>query len=64
MKRSSATRQRLAAIALGVSPLLTFPILGLPQGEWLGLPAGVIYLFTVWGGAIALAAWVAEGRGR
>ena len=34
MKRSSPTRQRLAAIALLGLPLLTFPMLGL-VGGWL-----------------------------
>jgi len=64
MKRSGPIRQRLTAVALAALPLLTFPLLGLPQGECLGLPAGLVYLFGVWAGAIALAAWVAERPGR
>jgi hypothetical protein len=64
MKRSGPIRQRLTAIALAALSLLTFPMLGLPQGEWFGFPSGLVYLFGVWGGAIALAAWVAERQGR
>ncbi len=44
--------------------LLSFPLLGLPKGEWFGFPAGLIYLFGVWFSVIALAAWIAERRGR
>lgn len=64
MKRSGPIRQRLTALALAALPLLSFPMLGLPQGEWFGFPAGLVYLLGVWGGAIALAAWVAERQGR
>ncbi|PKO48719.1 MAG: hypothetical protein CVU31_04475 [Betaproteobacteria bacterium HGW-Betaproteobacteria-4] len=35
----------------------------LPGGEWSGIPATYLYLFGVWAGLIALAAWVAERRG-
>lgn len=62
MKRASPTRQRLAALGLLGLPLLTFPILSLPGGQWLGLPASYVYLFGVWSGLIALAAWVAERK--
>ncbi|WP_298392983.1 hypothetical protein [uncultured Azonexus sp.] len=62
MKRGSPTRQRLAALALLGIPLLTFPVLGLPQGELAGMPATVLYLFGVWGGLIVLAASIAERR--
>ncbi|MCE1240666.1 MAG: hypothetical protein LWW83_12160 [Azonexaceae bacterium] len=64
MRRGSRSRQRLGALALCGLPLLGFPILGLAQGEWLGWPAGFVYLFAVWAGLIGLAAWIAEGRGR
>ena len=64
MKRGSPMRQRLAAIALLGLPLLTWPLLGLPEGFWGKLPAVFIYLFGVWGGLILLAAWVAERRGK
>jgi len=64
MKRASPTRQRLAALGLLGLPLLTYPLLGLPTGHWLGLPAGYVYLFGVWAGLIGLAAWVAERKGK
>lgn len=63
MKRSSPTRQRLAALALVALPMLTFPVLGIPEGQLFGFPASFVYLFGVWGGLIALAARVAERRG-
>ncbi|MFN4325114.1 MAG: hypothetical protein ACK4FP_04395 [Azonexus sp.] len=63
MNRASPTRQRLAALGLLGAPLLTYPLVGLPGGEWLGIPAGYWYLFGVWAGLIGLAAWVAEHRG-
>ena len=62
MKRNSPMRQRLAAISLLGLALLTYPMLGLPAGMPLGIPAGFLYLFGVWAGLIALAAWVAERR--
>ena len=62
MKQASPTRQRLTALGLLGIPLLTYPLLSLPAGEWLGLPASYIYLFGAWGGLIALAAWVTERK--
>ena len=62
MKRASPTRQRLTALGLLGLPLLTFPILSLPSGQWLGLPAPYVYLFGVWSGLIAAAAWIAERK--
>lgn len=64
MKRSSPTRQRLAALALLGLPLLSYPLLALPEGTTAGIPDVFIYLFCVWGGLIGLAAWVAEGKAR
>lgn len=64
MKRSSPTRQRLAALGLLGLLLFSYPLVGLPFGGIAGLPAGVLYLFGVWLGLIALAAAVAEGRGK
>lgn len=64
MKRASLSRQRLAALGLLGIPLLTYPLLGLPDGNWLGLPAGYVYLFAVWSGLIAIAAGVAERKGK
>lgn len=63
MRRGLRSRQRLFASALAGLVLLSFPLVGLPAGEWFGLPAGVVYLFAVWSGLIALAAWIAESRG-
>jgi hypothetical protein len=63
MKRSNPMRQRLAALSLFGIPLLTYPLLGLPAGDWGGVPAAYLYLFGVWAGLIALAAIVAERRG-
>ena len=62
MKQASPTRQRLTALGLLGIPLLTYPLLSLPSGEWFGLPAHYVYLFGIWGGLITLAAWVTEHR--
>jgi hypothetical protein len=63
MKRASQIRQRLAGLGLLGVPLLTYPILGLPEGALAGIPVTYLYLFGVWGGLILVAAWVAERRG-
>ena len=60
MRRASPVRQRLAALGLLAIPLLTFPLLGLPAGEYLGIPATYLYLFAVWLGLILLAARIGE----
>lgn len=62
MKRANPRYQRLVAISLLGLPLMTYPILSLPTGGLAGIPATYLYLFGVWAGLIALAAWVAEGR--
>lgn len=64
MKRASPTRQRLAALGLFGIPLLTYPLLSLPEGSLAGIPASYVYLFGVWAGLIGLAAWVAESRSK
>jgi hypothetical protein len=64
VKRLSPVRQRLGALALFGVPLLSFPVLGLPQGEVAGIPAIFLYLFGVWGVLILLAARVAERQGK
>lgn len=64
MQRSSPTRQRLTALGLLAAVLLTYPLLGLATGEAGGWPVIVLYLFGVWGGVIAVAALLAERRGR
>jgi hypothetical protein len=64
MRRNTSLRQRLAAIGLLGIPLLTFPMLSLPNGEVAGIPASYLYLFGVWTLLIGLAAVVAERRGR
>jgi hypothetical protein len=63
VKRANPTLQRLTALGLLGVPLLTYPLLSLPTGGWAGIPATYLYLFGVWAGLIALAAWVAERRG-
>ena len=64
MKRANPMRQRLAALGLLGIPLLTYPLLSLPTGEIAGIPASYLYLFGVWTLLIALAAAVAERRGK
>ena len=64
MRRASPVRQRLAALALLGVPLLTYPLLSLPEGSLFGMPASYLYIFGVWAGLIALAAWVAERQGK
>ena len=64
MKRASPTRQRLAALGLLGIPLLTYPLIALPDGNLAGLPASYLYLFGVWAGLIAMAALVAERQGK
>jgi hypothetical protein len=64
MRQANRARQRLVALGLLGIPLFSYPLLGLPQGEWLGMPAIFIYLFGVWAGLIAIAAWLAERPGR
>ena len=64
MKRANPMRQRLAALGLLGVPLLTYPLLSLPQGEIAGIPAPYLYLFGMWTLLIVLAAVVAERRGK
>jgi len=63
MKRANPMRQRLAALGLLGVPLLTYPLLSLPQGDIAGIPAPYLYLFGMWTLLIVLAAVVAERRG-
>ena len=63
MKRANPMRQRLAALGLLGVPLLTYPLLSLPRGEWGGVPAAYLYLFGVWALLVGVAAAVAERRG-
>ncbi len=64
MKRASPTRQRLAALGLLGIPLLTYPLVALPEGGLADIPAGYLYLFGVWAGLIVMAALVAERQGK
>ncbi|MBK1702647.1 hypothetical protein [Thiococcus pfennigii] len=50
----------LAALLLLFSPLV-LPLEG--AGRWFGIPVLFIYLFAVWGGVIAAAAWVLSRLG-
>ena len=54
----------LAALGLLGVPLLTYPLLSLPQGEIAGIPAPYLYLFGMWTLLIVLAAVIAERRGK
>ena len=63
MKRANPVRQRLAALGLLGIPLLTYPVISLPGGDWNGISASFLYLFGVWTGIILLAAGAAERRG-
>ena len=56
-------RQRLAALGLLGSALLTYPVLGLPAGDVAGIPAAYLYVFGIWAALIVLAALGAERRG-
>lgn len=60
MRRGKPIRQRLAALALLGVPMFGYPLVTLPGGFWGGLPAAFVYLFAVWAGLIAVAAFVAE----
>lgn len=64
MKRASPTRQRLSALGLIGVPLLTYPLIALPDGNMGGIPAAYLYLFGVWAGLILIAALVAESKGK
>lgn len=64
MKRASPTRQRLSALGLIGVPLLTYPLIALPDGSMGGIPAAYLYLFGVWAGLILIAALVAESKGK
>ena len=50
---------RLVALCLAGTALLNFPLLTLWDG---GGAATVLAVFGLWGGLIALAAWIAERR--
>ncbi|MDR2188743.1 MAG: hypothetical protein LBE62_11970 [Azonexus sp.] len=63
MRRANPVRQKLTALGLLGMPLLTYPLLALPEGHLADIPASYLYLFAVWAGLIALAALVAEQRG-
>lgn len=62
MRQGKPIRQRLSALALCGTLLLTFPFLSLPSGEWFGLPALFVYVFGVWAGLIVAAAWLIESE--
>ncbi|MCL2346110.1 MAG: hypothetical protein FWC58_09705 [Desulfobulbus sp.] len=65
MKRANhPARQRLAALGLLAIPLLTYPLIALPEGDLARIPLSYLYLFGIWAGLIVLAALVAERQGR
>ena len=63
MKRLNPVRKSPAGPRLLANPPADFPMLGLPTGDWNGIPASFLYLFGVWAGIIVLAAGAAERRG-
>jgi hypothetical protein len=65
MPRSTLFRQRLLTLFLIALLLLFSPLAMRPESweDWLGLPPLLLYLYGVWAGVIALAAWIAI-RGR
>lgn len=58
MQRFNLGRQRLVALALLGLILLNPPMLNTQIGD--SALAAYLYLFGVWAGLIALAAWIAE----
>lgn len=60
MPRARLLRQRLLALFAVALLLLFSPIVLLFEsaGTWLGVPVVILYLFGVWGGVIAMAAWL------
>jgi hypothetical protein len=60
MPRSTLFRQRLLALFLAAVLLLFSPLAMQPESweRWLGLPPLFLYLYGVWAGVIALAAWI------
>ncbi len=60
MPRSRLLRQRLLALFAVALLLLFSPFVLLFEaaGAWLGVPGLFVYLFGVWGGVIAVAAWI------
>ena len=65
MPRSTLFRQRLLTLFLIALLLLFSPLAMRPESweDWRGLPPLFLYLYGVWAGVIALAAWIAI-RGR
>ncbi|WP_205754991.1 hypothetical protein [Azoarcus sp. DD4] len=64
--RKGLAGQRLVAVFLIGLLLFNFPLLSLfDRAEPLfGLPMLLVYLFVVWGGLIAVVAWIAERGAR
>jgi hypothetical protein len=65
MPRATLTRQRLLTLFLGALLALFSPLVTRIEhaGAWLGIPVLYLYLFGIWGLAIAIAAWIVS-RGR
>ncbi len=63
MRRASPLRQRLTALGLLGTALLSYPLVVVPAGDIGGVPAVFIYLFGIWAALIGLAAWLTEGGG-
>jgi hypothetical protein len=62
MRQNNMLRLRLVGLGLAGVALLTFPLLSLPGGTVAGIPGDFLYVFSVWGGLIVLAAALAERK--
>jgi hypothetical protein len=58
-------RELLSVCFVLVTALLVWPLLGIPNRLTLvgGIPALVLYLFTVWAGVVAVLVWAARRTG-
>ena len=62
MMRRGLAGQRLVGVFLAGTQLFNYPVLSLfdRTEPFAGLPTLFIYLFVVWAGLIAFAAWIVE----
>lgn len=65
MQRRILTGERLVAVFLCGCVLFNYPLLALfdRASSLFGVPLIYVYVFTAWGGLIAVMAWFIERRG-